>query len=70
MAVYLGKQKVGIVLNMYPSVETLNLDYVKQLDVLADVARGDTFTDDYSEEEMQRLKKVLINLTEDEDGTV
>lgn len=68
MSVYLGKLPIGIIVSVIDE-HSLNVAYVKQMDLFSDI-NGDVVISnaDYSDEEMQRLEEILINLTEGDNG--
>lgn len=69
MGTYLGDIPIGVVVSIVDE-HVLNVAYAKQTDLLNDV-NGDMLNEeDYTDAEIERLEKILVNLTEGEDGEI
>lgn len=67
MAVYLGDKKIGAIITVVTDKDVVNIDYVKQIDLLNSIADGKPVTEEsYTTEQLQNIEKTLINLTEGE----
>lgn len=67
MAVYLGDKKIGAIITVVTDKDIINIDYVKQIDLLNSIADGKPVTEEsYTTEQLQNIEKTLINLTEGE----
>ena len=69
MSIYFRKKKISPIIAVVSKEMELNIAYVKQMDLLDDISGIKKISGkDYSDAEMQRLEKILINLTEGSDG--
>lgn len=69
MAVYLGDKQVGPIIAVVTDEALVNYEYMKQIDLLDAILGFEKINENnYTEKEMQRLEKILIDLTEETDG--